>query len=74
MLIYVYRMLEIVDVVCILLQFRFLASVQLPKQSNENNVLDQLPPIAFDRIPKKHPFNDAKGYVLNNHALEPVPT
>ena len=55
-----------------MLHFKFEVSVKLPKQSNEYNVFDQLPPIAFDRIPKKHPFNDANGYVLNNHALGPV--
>ena len=60
--------IEIVNVVCILVHFK------LPKQSNEYNIFDQLPPIAFDRIDKKQPFNDAKGYVLNNHALGPVPT
>jgi len=57
--------IEIADVVCILVQFRFLASVKLPKQSNEYNVLDHPVPNAFDRIPKKQPFNAAKGYVLN---------
>ena len=37
-------------------------------------MFDQLPVTAFDRIPKQQAFSDAKGYVLNSHALGPVPT
>ena len=38
-----------------------------------NNVLDQVPPTAFDHICKKEVLVEEEGYVLINRALEPVP-